>query len=357
VETYHANFSLIHFPIFVATWVTFFIAAIISFLAQVNFFRQKTSFLAFIKHCFPFDSWSKKSARIDVFMYFASKFTDKIYGSVTLLATVFVSLLVRNVLEFAFPDHAALPFGYMTILVCSVVVFVVGDFANYVSHYLQHFVPALWELHKVHHSATFLNPLTTARMHPLGNAFDGVVSATLDGIPIGIFGFLFGFTVPDALILAANANLIGTIAVLDVLRHSHFPVSFGPLDRVILSPHMHQLHHSAKLEHWDRNFGNKLSIWDWCFGTVVKPSKDEEFIYGLGNVENQDYDKLTGVYFGPIIKIWNLIVGKSTRQPEGGVSQAGPVRISLAAGVLWRKPPEAEDTVATGPTSDNLVRS
>ena len=157
--------------------------------------------------------------------------------------------------------------------------------------------------------------------------------------------------------MAANANLIGTIAVLDVLRHSHFPVSFGPLDRVILSPHMHQLHHSAKLEHWDRNFGNKLSIWDWCFGTVVKPSKDEEFIYGLGNVENQDYDKLTGVYFGPIIKIWNLIVGKSTRQPEGGVSQAGPVRISFAAGVLWRKPPEAEDTVATGPTSDNLVRS
>jgi sterol desaturase/sphingolipid hydroxylase (fatty acid hydroxylase superfamily) len=326
-----SRFSLIHFPMFVATWATFFIAAIVSFIAQVKLNQPKAG-LAFVKHCFPFESWSEKTAWIDVFMYFATKVTDKLYAPATLLATVFISAVVGRALASEFPEHVALQFGYLTVVICSVVVFVVGDLANYISHVLQHFIPSLWELHKVHHSATFLNPMTTARMHPLGNAFDGLFSATVTGIPVGAFGFLFNFSLPEVLILAANANLIGTVVVLDALRHSHFPISFGRLDCVLLSPHMHQVHHSVKKEHWDKNFGNKLSIWDRFFGTMVTPTQDEELHYGLGTAEDRDYEKLTGVYLGPIVKIWGLIAG----------------RRSLGGGVLWRQSDALIPTLPNG---------
>jgi hypothetical protein len=29
------------------------------------------------------------------------------------------------------------------------------------------------------------------------------------------------------------------------LKHSHFPVSFGWFDKILTSPHMHQVHHSS----------------------------------------------------------------------------------------------------------------
>jgi sterol desaturase/sphingolipid hydroxylase (fatty acid hydroxylase superfamily) len=110
------------------------------------------------------------------------------------------------------------------VLLCSVAIFAVVDFADYLTHYLQHFVPVLWELHKVHHSATTLRPFTTERMYPLGNMFDGLVAALLVGVPIGLFAALFHFSFTEMLLLWANANMIGTILVLDALRHSHFPV-------------------------------------------------------------------------------------------------------------------------------------
>ena len=37
------------------------------------------------------------------------------------------------------------------------------DFAATWAHYLQHRVPILWELHKVHHSAEVMTPITSGR--------------------------------------------------------------------------------------------------------------------------------------------------------------------------------------------------
>jgi len=43
----------------------------------------------------------------------------------------------------------------------------VFDFAAYANHALHHFVPVLWEIHKVHHTAEVLTPITLYRNHPL----------------------------------------------------------------------------------------------------------------------------------------------------------------------------------------------
>jgi sterol desaturase/sphingolipid hydroxylase (fatty acid hydroxylase superfamily) len=45
--------------------------------------------------------------------------------------------------------------------------FLAYDLGFFFDHWLKHRVPALWELHKAHHSAEVLTPLVNFRIHPL----------------------------------------------------------------------------------------------------------------------------------------------------------------------------------------------
>ena len=179
---------------------------------------------------------------------------------------------------------------------------------------MQHFVPALWEIHKVHHSATFLNPLTARRGHPLGFVFDGTASAVLVGIPAGLFHVFLNFSLIDILFLYTCASKLGTVVTLDALKHSQFPIRFGRLERIFISPYMHQIHHSTKVEHLDKNFGVNLSVWDWIFGTAVSPDKYEKIVYGFGSETEEDYERLWGVYAGPFLKIWCIWLSENDTQ-------------------------------------------
>ena len=63
-----------------------------------------------------------------------------------------------------------------------------------------------------------------------------------------IFSFLFN---------VAGANL----------RHSHIWISYGRLvERVLVSPAQHQLHHSIDPRDGNANFGAVLAVWDWLGG-------------------------------------------------------------------------------------------
>ena len=149
----------------------------------------------------------------------------------------------------------------------SAVLFVLDDLSRFLLHRLMHRVPALWHLHQVHHSATTLTPFTVFRVHPLESVlytlrgfvvFSGVAGAfiwlfkgqltALDILGVDALGFLFNLA-------AAN------------LRHSHVPVTFGAVERYIISPMQHQLHHSR--DHLDVNFGACFSLWDSYFGTLL----------------------------------------------------------------------------------------
>lgn len=121
----------------------------------------------------------------------------------------------------------------------------------------------------------------------------------------------------------AASNEIATLAVLNSLRHSQFQVSFGLLDKVILSPHMHQAHHGAKMEHWDKNLGNKLSIWNWCFLTGFKPGKGEILLYGTGHAEDADYESVLSCYILPAVKAYRLASRwENVRGSASAVTQA-----------------------------------
>jgi len=57
--------------------------------------------------------------------------------------------------------------GFVLDAARTLVLFVAYDLGFFVDHTLKHRIPALWELHKTHHSAEVLTPLVNFRVHPL----------------------------------------------------------------------------------------------------------------------------------------------------------------------------------------------
>lgn len=70
------------------------------------------------------------------------------------------------------------------------------------------------------------------------------------------------------------------------MSHVHVHVSYGNwVNRIVLAPVMHNLHHSIELPHRDKNYGVILTVWDWMFGTLYLPKKNETWRWGLNEVE------------------------------------------------------------------------
>ncbi|MGH8585497.1 MAG: sterol desaturase family protein [Gammaproteobacteria bacterium] len=61
-------------------------------------------------------------------------------------------------------------------------------------------------------------------------------------------------------------------------------VRSGWLQRIINGPEAHRWHHSADGTDGSFNFGTKLSIWDWLFGTMRIP-RHKPRAYGLIDVD------------------------------------------------------------------------
>lgn len=189
----------------------------------------------------------------------------------------------------------------------TVLLFVVGDFVHWFVHYLHHRIPVLWELHKVHHSAEVLNFATAERIHPLEALVTTIVLALTLGLVNGVFIALFGDQLSVMTMAGANVLWIGANLIGGVLRHSPFWVSFGPrIERWLISPAMHQIHHSEDTKHFDRNFGSTLAIWDRLAGTIYIPKGREDITYGIGE-ETREFRPLSALYLRPLVNIWRLL--------------------------------------------------
>ena len=120
------------------------------------------------------------------------------------------------------------------------------DLANWLAHYADHRLDALWRFHALHHSQEELSVLTSFRAHPLMHT-TGFVLAT---IPVVVLMP----TRPIAPVLITIYVCIGA------LQHANLRWTFGPAGRVIVSPAYHRLHHAA--DNQALNLGVVLTIWD-----------------------------------------------------------------------------------------------
>jgi sterol desaturase/sphingolipid hydroxylase (fatty acid hydroxylase superfamily) len=130
------------------------------------------------------------------------------------------------------------------------------DGANWLAHWADHRITALWRFHAVHHSQEELNVLTSFRAHPL----------------VHTTGFFLA-TIPVLLLMGDRSvapALITLYVCLGTLPHANVRWSFGPLGRVVVSPAYHRIHHAIGAPD-GANLGIVLTIWDVLAKRAVFP--------------------------------------------------------------------------------------
>ena len=87
------------------------------------------------------------------------------------------------------------------------------------------------------------------------------------------------------------------------LKHSHIWFSFGPwLNRVVISPAHHQIHHSVDPRHWNKNFGASLRS-GLALRGAYSPYRPEKFRIGLPNEEPREFTTVLKLYFLPFVNV------------------------------------------------------
>jgi len=132
------------------------------------------------------------------------------------------------------------------------------DFAIWLQHLITHKVPLFWRFHRVHHADRDFDVTTALRFHPVEIAASAMLK-------VGLVYFLG----PSALAVILFEILLNATAMFN---HANLRLPLW-LDRVVrlvlVTPDMHRVHHSARREEHDSNFGFSLSVWDRIFCTYV----------------------------------------------------------------------------------------
>jgi sterol desaturase/sphingolipid hydroxylase (fatty acid hydroxylase superfamily) len=138
------------------------------------------------------------------------------------------------------------------------------DFVWYWYHRLGHEINVLWAFHIVHHQSEDYNLSTAARV----TNFQSLVR--------NIFWTVLPF-------LGFRPEMVTTILVVhggySFFTHTEVIGKLGWLEKVLITPSHHRVHHASDPEYLDKNYGDIFVFWDKLFGTFK--SEDKKPRYGL----------------------------------------------------------------------------
>lgn len=272
--------------------------------------------MGLLEYLVPKKIYTHQSARVDIWLYLLDRGMMPVWF-VLFLGSVapFVEQSTIGALESAFggsPEVAPtvgwrLLYGLVTILI--------ADMIFFFTHYMMHKTQIGWAIHKVHHSAQVLTPLTRPREHFIAGwiwALGPAIGLSLSG---GIFAWVFNGNITQVTIIN-----IGVFSFLYALNGNfrHYHVSFRYprwLEYWIQSPGMHHTHHSYLEKHWDSNLGLVTSIWDRMFGTLYIADKYEETPWGLAPKDQAEYTTLSDNLMTPFREIVRILRGKPRMHP------------------------------------------
>lgn len=163
-------------------------------------------------------------------------------------------------------NHLAIthvPAGFLTYLVA----FISLDFAGYCVHRISHQYNFFWTNHIIHHSSEEFN---------LACALRQSISSV-----IKIFAF---FLLPAAL-LGVPAKVIAVAAPLHLFAqfwyHTRHIGKMGFLEKIIVTPSHHRVHHAINREYIDKNYSQIFIFWDKWFGTFQEELPNVPPVYGI----------------------------------------------------------------------------
>jgi hypothetical protein len=118
----------------------------------------------------------------------------------------------------------------------------------------------------VHHQSEDYNLSTALRQPSTGFLFGWIFY-----LPLFVIGF------PVEVLITVNAvNLIYQFWV-----HTQFVRRMGVLDRILVTPSNHRVHHAQNARYIDKNYGGMLILWDRMFGTFADEREDEPVVFGV----------------------------------------------------------------------------
>jgi sterol desaturase/sphingolipid hydroxylase (fatty acid hydroxylase superfamily) len=157
------------------------------------------------------------------------------------------------------------------------IAFLLLDYTNYLWHILNHKLPFLWRFHLVHHTDHDLDISTAFRFH---------------------FGELIG----SVFFRGAAVFLIGaspvTVLIYEIVfeaatqfHHSNLKLPFQfekALNRLIVTPRMHGIHHSVIRSETDSNYSVIFSFWDRLHKTIDLDKAQQDVVIGVPSYDNKE---------------------------------------------------------------------
>lgn len=293
-------------------------ALIVASLVYLQRDADKRSLTGLIRFLFPWKIWFHRSSRHDLVMFVVNTLAYSLLILPWLLSANTVADHILSILKTWFGHPIVLLNGSGSKLFFTLFILLAADLAFYLSHRLQHKIPILWEFHKVHHSAKVLTPLTSLRRHPVDMILDGTISGILVGAAYAIMDYFSGGNLDPYTFMGVNVGLFVFLALAFNLQHSHVNLRFGPiLDRLFISPAVHQIHHSQDSRHVDKNMGNIFAIWDWIAGSLFLPTTRRALRFGLAHHEERHFNTVHNLYLRPFSNLGKSVYRKisHTRQP------------------------------------------
>ena len=158
------------------------------------------------------------------------------------------------------------------------------DFVLYWHHRAFHEIPLLWRLHGAHHSDRNLNVTSGLRFHP-GEA---LVSMAIKAAAVWLIG------APAVAVIFFEILLNGA----SLFNHANWRLGRldGVLQKLIVTPDMHRLHHSRRPQESRMNYGFFLSVWDRLFASYQSQPRQAHRHIELGLAEAENDNMLAALW-------------------------------------------------------------
>lgn len=153
------------------------------------------------------------------------------------------------------------------------------DFAYWAQHTIDHRVRILWAVHVTHHNSKYYNLTTGFRSSVFQPLYRYVYF-----VPIA----MLGFTPLHIMFAYAATQIYGNLV------HTQAIEKMGFLEKFMVTPSHHRVHHASNVPYLDKNMGMLFIWWDKMFGTFAPEGLDPEPIhYGLvSDVEDRNVPNL-----------------------------------------------------------------
>ncbi len=147
------------------------------------------------------------------------------------------------------------------------IAFLALDFAGYWSHRIQHEYNLFWNAHIIHHSSEEFN---------LACALRQTISTLIKVYAV--------FLIPAAL-LGIPPSVIAIVGPLHLFAqfwyHTRHIDKMGFLEKIIVTPSHHRVHHAINPEYLDKNYSQIFIFWDKLFGTFQEELSAVPPVYGV----------------------------------------------------------------------------